>query len=105
MFKYTKSTEVNPQKNKRVKMVQTFSLLWDSIPKRKSLASVESGMERKKKKCGIVYPLATVIRGSNAMSLIIQTASNCVPLKATEVRTNLQIDAATNPQFKEEKTL
>jgi len=32
MFKYTKSIEVNPHKNKHMKMVQTFSLLWDSIP-------------------------------------------------------------------------
>jgi len=32
MFKYTKSIEVTPQKNKHMKMVQTFSLLWDSIP-------------------------------------------------------------------------
>jgi len=27
---YTKSSEVNPQKNKHMKMVQTYSLLWDS---------------------------------------------------------------------------
>ena len=31
MFKYTKSSEVNPQKNKHKKMAQTFSLLWDTI--------------------------------------------------------------------------
>jgi len=54
-----------------MKMVQTFSLLWTSIPrrKRKSLASVESKMEGKKKKCGLVYHLAAEIRGSNVMSL------------------------------------
>jgi len=47
MFKYTKSSEMDPQKNKHTKMVQTFSLLWDCIPrshKRKALASVESKM-------------------------------------------------------------
>jgi len=59
-------------------------------------------MEGKKKKCGIVYPLAAEIRGSNAMSLH-HTASNCVALKATGVHTNLQIDAATNPPIQGRK--
>ena len=31
--KYTKSSEVNPQKTKQMKMMQTFSLLWDTIPR------------------------------------------------------------------------
>jgi len=34
---------------------------------------------------------------------IIQTASNCVVLKATGVCTNLQIDAATNPPIQGRK--
>jgi len=34
---------------------------------------------------------------------IIQTASNCVALKATGVRTNPQIDAATNPPIQGRK--
>jgi len=33
MFKYTKSSEVTPQKNKQMKMALTFSHLWDSIPR------------------------------------------------------------------------
>jgi len=56
MFKYTKSSEVNPQKNKHMKMARTFSLLWNIIPrshKRKAPASVESMVGGKKKKCGI----------------------------------------------------
>jgi len=35
MFQYTKSSEVNPQKNKHMKMAPTFSLLFDSIPRHK----------------------------------------------------------------------
>ena len=32
MFRYTKSIEVNPPVKQTYEMVQTFSLLWDSIP-------------------------------------------------------------------------
>jgi len=35
---------------------------------------------------------------------IIQTASNCTALKATGVRTNPQIDAATNPPIQGRKS-
>jgi len=62
-----------------MKMVQTFSLLWESFiksQKRKASASAESRIGGKKKKCGIVYPFAAETRGSNAMSPH-QKASNC----------------------------
>ena len=69
---------------------------------RKAPASVESRMGGRNKECGIVYPSAAEIRGSDAMSLH-QTASNCVALKAAGVRTNPQNDAATNPPIQGRK--
>ena len=57
---------------------------------RKASASVESSKGGKKKKYGIVHPSAAETRGSDA------TASNCVALRATGVRTNPQNDAATD---------
>jgi len=72
-------------------MAQTFSLLWDSIPrchKRKVPASVETRMGGKKENRGIFYPFA----------------SNCVALKATGVHTNPQKDAATNPPIQGRKS-
>ena len=104
MFKYTKS-EVNPPKNKHMKMLQTFSL-WNSIPKsqkRKAPASVESRMGRKKNKCGILSPLLLKLEDHMLHPYIIQTALNCVALKATAVHTNPQTDAATNPPIQARK--
>jgi len=72
MFIYTKSSEVNPQKNKHMKMAQLFSPLGQYSKKsqnRKAVASVESRLGGKKKNCGIVYPFVAETRGSNAMSL------------------------------------
>ena len=65
MFKYTKSIEVNPHKNKHMKMGQ-YSM---KSQKRKAPASVESRMGGRNKKCVIVYPSAAETRGSDAMSL------------------------------------
>ena len=65
--------------------------------RRKVLASVESSMGRKNKKCGIVYPSVAETRGSDVTSLRHQTASHWAALKATGVPTNPQNDAATNP--------
>ena len=105
MFKYTKRGEMNPQKNKHMKMVQTFSLLWDSIPrshkkKKKAPPSVQSRMGGKKKKCGIVYPLLLKLEDQMVCPYTIQTASNCVALKAAVVHTNPQKDAVTNSRKK-----
>jgi len=71
MFKYTKSIEVNPQKNneKGANFVSPLGQYYMNSQKRKPPASVESRMGGKKKKCGIVYPFAAETRGSNAMSL------------------------------------
>jgi len=73
MFKYTKSSAVNPQKNKMYENgANSFSSLGQyakKSQKRKAPASVESRMGGKKKKCGTVYPWAAETRGSNAVSL------------------------------------
>ena len=63
--------------------------------KRKAPASVESRMGGRNKKCGIVYPSAAEIRGSDAMSLH-HPNSGTVALKAAGVRTNPQNNVATN---------
>jgi len=55
-----------------MKMAQLFSPLgqYSKKPqKRKALAFVESGLEGKKKNCGIVNPFVAETRGSNAVSL------------------------------------
>jgi hypothetical protein len=57
MFKYIKSSEVNPQKNKHENGANFFSPLGQyskKSQKRKALVSVESRMGGLKKKCGII---------------------------------------------------
>ena len=84
MFSYTKSTEVNPQKNKHMTMVQTFPFLWEVRRKNVALSTLlllKLGVQ-------MLHPY------------VIQTALNCVALKATGVHTNPQKDAIH--QFKEE---
>ena len=70
MFKYTKSSEVNPQKNKDIKIVQAFSSpLGQFSKKSQEKVSVESRMLGKKEKMWHCLPFAAETRGSNAMSL------------------------------------
>ena len=66
-------------------------------PKRKGLASVQSRMGGKKKKCGLSSLLLLKLWEQMLCPYINQTATNCVALKATGVHTNPQNDAATNP--------
>ena len=72
-FKYTKRSEVNPQKTKHMKMVQTFSLLWDSprSHKRERLRLLW--------KYGIVYPFHTSLQQDAATNPPIQARKkkNC----------------------------
>jgi hypothetical protein len=74
MFKYNKSIEVNPHRNKNVRKWHKLFLpsgkLFQKSQKKKALVSLQSRMEgNKEKKSGIVYPLAAETRGSNATSL------------------------------------
>jgi len=91
MFKYTKSSEVNPpEKQTYENGANFFSPLGQyskESQKRKAPASAESRKGGKKKKCGIVYPFAT---DQMLHPYMIQTASNSVALKATGVHTNPQ---------------
>jgi len=83
-FKYIKSSEMNPQKNKHENGTNFFCPLGHyskKSQKRKALASVASRKGGKTKKCGTVYTFAAETRGSNAMSLY---------------HTNPQHNAATN---------
>jgi len=92
MFKYTKSSEVNPpEKQTNENGANFFSPLGQyskKSQKRKAPASVESRMGP--------------FRCWNQMlcPYIIPTASNYVALKATGVHTNPQKDAATNSKKK-----
>ena len=100
MFKYIKSSEGNPQKNKHMKMVQTFSLLWDSIPrrhKRERLWLLQNlGWEERRKNVALSTLLLLKPEDQMLRPYIIQTVSNCVALKATGVHINPHKDAATN---------
>ena len=82
-FKYTKSSEVKPKKNKHENGANFFPPLGQSkkSQKRKALVSVESRKGGKKKKCGIVYPFAAETGGSNATSL---RHPNSFKLRGTE---------------------
>ena len=107
MFKYNKSSEVNPQKNKHMKMVQTFSLLWDSIPrrhKRERLWLLQNlGWEERRK--NVILSTLLLLKPEDQMlrPYIIQTVSNCVALKATGVHTTPQTDAETKPPIQASK--
>jgi len=96
---------VNPQKN--MKMVQTFSLLWDSTPrshKRKGLWLLQNlGWEETRKNVALSTLLLLKLWDQILRPYIIRTASNCVALKATGVHANLQKDAATNPPIQVRK--
>ena len=99
MFQYTKSIEVNPRKT-NMKMVQTFSLLWDSIPrshKTKRLWLLQNlGWDKRRKNLALSTLLLLKIGDPMLRPYFIQTASNGMALKGTGVRTNPQKDAATN---------
>jgi len=60
-------------------------------------------MGGKKKKCGLSILLLLKLKDQMLCPYIIQTASNCVALKAIGVHTHLQKDAATNPPIQGRK--
>lgn len=71
--------------------------------KRMAPASVESRMGGRNKNVALSTLLLLKLGDQMLCPYIIQTASNCVALKAAGVRTKLQNDAATNPPIQGRK--
>jgi len=82
-----------------MKMVQTFSLPWDSprSHKRERLWFLWNlGREERRKNVALSTLLLLKLGDQMLCPYIIQTASNRVALKASGVHTKTQHDAATN---------
>ena len=102
-----KAVRGRPQRKKQMKMVQIFSLLWDSIPKShkiKRLRLLQNvGWDESRKNVALSTLLVLKLGDQMLCPYIIQTASNCVTLKTTGVHTRPQKDAATNPPIQGRK--